>query len=262
MAINVMIATPTAGASVYTRYMLSIIQLLASTQSRPGVKFTPPYFTEGALIPHSRNALASMLLETADLTHLLFVDSDIGFEPAAVYQMLDFNKPVSACTYPKRALNQGRLHAAARDIEDASLAWRAAQNYVGFEDLIKTPHASGGMALEVKNGFVRTMRVGMGLTLIRRDALETLRAQFPHLNRPANDSYKILGVKTSVFQVFESEPDSDGIYVGEDLAFCRRWTEGCGGEIWLNVDPVVTHSGPVEFSGRLVDRLKHGSRPG
>jgi hypothetical protein len=175
-------------------------------------------------------------------------------------QMLAFDQPVTACTYPQRAVDHVRLQAVGREVDDPALAARIAQNYVCYDDLVKTPHASGGMALEAKGGFVRTTRVGMGLTLIRRDALERMRARFPDLNRPATDAYRALGVKNEVFQCFESEPDSNGIYVGEDMAFCRRWTEGCGGEIWLNIDPVITHTGPVEFSGRLLDRLRHAGR--
>jgi hypothetical protein len=260
MAAEVLIGTPTVDGTVYTQYTLSIIALLWSVRGRTDLSIRPPHFVKGSLVSQARNALASTVLERPSVTHLLFVDSDIGFEPKAVLQMLAYDKPVVACSYPRREVDRARLQAAHRAVDDLDLATRIAQNYVCYDDMIRTPHASGGFALEVKGGFVRTARVGMGLTLIRRDALEMMRARFPNLNRPVNDSYRALGVRNEIFQCFESEPDANGIYVGEDIAFCQRWIDGCGGEIWLNVDPVVTHTGPVEFSGRLIDRLQHTDR--
>lgn len=50
-----------------------------------------------------------------------------------------------------------------------------------------------------------------------------------------------------------------GEYLGDDLAFCRRWTK-IGGEIWLDLESRLTHVGPVAFKGDLFSQLAPGGR--
>ena len=52
--------------------------------------------------------------------------------------------------------------------------------------------------------------------------------------------------------------DKNGIFVGEDIAFCKRWVEGCGGEIWSVVTETILHVGTDRFVGRFLTKLEHG----
>lgn len=65
-------------------------------------------------------------------------------------------------------------------------------------------------------------------------------------------------MKKGVLQCFESMPDENGIYCGEDAAFCRRWVEGCGGEIWSVVTENILHVGQERFVGNFMAKLQHG----
>jgi hypothetical protein len=53
-------------------------------------------------------------------------------------------------------------------------------------------------------------------------------------------------------------PDENGHYCGEDTAFCRRWVQGCGGEIWAVVTETITHVGQEIFAGHYLTKLQHG----
>ncbi len=41
-------------------------------------------------------------------------------------------------------------------------------------------------------------------------------------------------------------------YLSEDYAFCHRWTQGCGGSIWMDVDSVVSHQGSYSYRGSFL----------
>ena len=41
-------------------------------------------------------------------------------------------------------------------------------------------------------------------------------------------------------------------YLSEDYAFCHRWAQGCGGEIWMDVQSVVTHVGHYGYRGSFL----------
>ena len=51
---------------------------------------------------------------------------------------------------------------------------------------------------------------------------------------------------------------ANGAYVSEDYAFCRRW-RNLGGEIWLDLDSRLTHTGPQNFAGDFSTRSAEGA---
>ena len=53
-----------------------------------------------SLITRARQSILTHFLSETKATHLLFVDSDIGFEPEQVFRLLDFDADVTAAAYP------------------------------------------------------------------------------------------------------------------------------------------------------------------
>jgi hypothetical protein len=142
-------------------------------------------------------------------------------------------------------------------LEDPGVARSVAQDYVASADLLRTQSEDGRTGLVMSKGFIRAKAVGCGLSLLKRSVFERMRAAFPDLAAAPHPAYQSLGVKSEVFQPFEALADADGIYVSEDIAFCRRWIDGCGGQIWANVEETITHLGRTAFSGRYTDRLTY-----
>ena len=65
-----------------------------------------------------------------------------------------------------------------------------------------------------------------------------------------------LGLKASGYlQCFAVETGADGLEVGSDVAFSRRWVEDCGGEIWSCVDEAVVRTGTENYVGHFLARL-------
>jgi hypothetical protein len=50
------------------------------------------------------------------------------------------------------------------------------------------------------------------------------------------------------------EPES-GAYLSEDFTFCRRWT-ALGGEIWVDGESRLTHTGTIPFQGNLSAKIQ------
>jgi hypothetical protein len=214
---DLLIATPTHGGQVTTHYAESMSRLLVETAGRYRVRHG---FIDGAMVAWARNAFVTAVLSRPAVTHLLFIDADMGFSPGAVTRMLDSGKPFVGCICPARSLDNGRLH------------------FVAADRLIGEP----------EDGFVRTERIGMGLTLLRRDVLERLSSAHPELWSPAGRRYAAMGVGERVFQPFRAMLDVSGLELSEDLSFAKRWTD-TGGEIWACVDEEITHVGQMAFTG-------------
>lgn len=246
---TLLIATPTYDGTVSIQYMDAVINLTGALAARDaGVR---RYFLRSTLVAWARNAYATAALEDASVSHLLFIDADMGFRPSAVLRMLDFDKPFVGCLYPHRALNPARQHAVAHKSDDPAAAWSAGLSYVAADRLV--PEPSGG--IRVTDGFAKAWRLGMGLTLIRRDALERLSEAHPELWADTDTGYRNMGLGERVFQPFDSYRAASGLSMSEDMSFCRRWTD-LRGEIWACVDEPVTHVGPIPLTGAYVDSLR------
>jgi hypothetical protein len=57
---------------------------------------------------------------------------------------------------------------------------------------------------------------------------------------------------------FDKLPVGDDVPPTEDISFCRRWTDQCGGEIRAIIDAEIWHHGPFRYAGTYVDNLKAG----
>ena len=47
-------------------------------------------------------------------------------------------------------------------------------------------------------------------------------------------------------------------YASEDMAFCERWRELCGGEVWALVSRKIGHIGEMVFDTPYIEKLKGG----
>lgn len=252
---KILIGTPAFGGQVTTTYVEALLWLLDHfREKRPEIRFEPKLLSS-SILPFLRNLYASLVLEDESYTHLLFIDADMGFSPVLIERMLDAGKPVVGAMSPHRALDLARFYALKDRIADPDVARLVAIDYVNAGSVMQP--SPGEIAMH--GSCVRVSKTGAGVLLIRRDALEAMKARYPDLwcERIA-DSYARFGLKTGVLQCFEPVPNEDGLYGGEDAAFCRRWTEGCGGEIWSVVTENVVHVGPEKFVGNYLAKLRHG----
>jgi len=99
-----MVATPCYGGLVTQRYMQSICALLAYGNAH-GLSVGVELLGYDSLIPRARNTLVTTFLDQPAATHLMFIDADIGFDPADVGRMLLFDKEVVAGMYPLKIIN-------------------------------------------------------------------------------------------------------------------------------------------------------------
>jgi len=211
-----------------------------------------------------RNLYASLVMQDESYTHLLFVDADMGFAPSLIERMIAADKPVVGAMAPHRRLDLAKFYALHGEIADPAVARVVAADYVnagaidfsGGGAANDSPHADN---LTIDGPCIRVNKTGTGILLIKREVFDRIRERYPDLwCERIEDTYASFGLTEGVLQCFEPMPNEHGIYGGEDTAFCTRWVEGCGGEIWSVVTETIVHVGTEKYVGNFLTKLQHG----
>ena len=255
---RIFVATPCSGETVTTEYLHTVLKLQGYAY-RPGATFSVKFVTLSiADIYKARNALAAAFMADPSMTHLLFLDADMGFEPRLVEKMLQFDQPFTAALSPQRSLDAKRFHDAARRVDDPELAERLAAQFVSAQSIVGESVDGGPPIYRVDRGFVRIKTIGSGIVLLRREVFITLREAYPELMSPPNQSpYRQLGTTGPVHQCFASLQLEDGNFLSEDISFCYRW-DRCGGKIWACVDEDISHVGQRVHRSAYIEHMRHG----
>ena len=248
---RLMVATPIYGGA-QGNYVHSVLGLALAAQAIGlGIDFA--FILDQPQIDRSRNMLAHAFLKS-DFTHLLFVDADIGFSADDVFSMLDrmASSPDAAivgAAVPRRSINWANVARAAQlglSADDPSMLERLSGDF-------NVALTSNSRTFE-RDELIELDRLGTGLMLIRRDAIETLTRTHGELNyRPdpvEKLNYQLDDQVCALFQPL-IDPQSQHL-LSEDYAFCSR-ARAASFRIWLAPWVRASHSGPATFSGALAD---------
>jgi hypothetical protein len=210
-------------------------------------------FVYGNIVTRARNILADEFLRS-DCTHLMFIDSDIGFSAVDVVTLLalagdDTPFDVIAGPYPsKRIIWQTVKHAveqglAAQDPERlAAIAGDPVLNPIPGPN---QTHIPVGDPTEVSE-------TGTGFMLVRRATLETYAARFPQYRyRPDHLGHAGYDGSREITAFFDCIIDEDTRrYLTEDYMFCRN-VRKMGGKIWVCPWMCLSHVGPYTYRAEL-----------
>jgi hypothetical protein len=184
-----------------------------------------------------------------DGTHLLFIDSDIGFTLENLLRVIEFNREVVTCTYPVKGFYWQQL--LDRIKENNNIDEQTMRDYLLQFNVNLYPNT------EFKNGFGRVKESATGFMLIKREVFTTIIDKFPNLKYKPDLR---TGIENSqnAFDFFPvgiyREKDGVNRFLSEDYYFCRLWEE-CGGEIWTDLSTPITHLGSTEYHGSFISQL-------
>lgn len=105
---KIFVATPMYGGMAHGLYIKSCLDL-QSILGKYGVDIKFSFLFNESLITRARNYLVDEFLRSTDFTHLLFLDSDIHYNPQDILALLALKKDVIGGPYPKKS-KIGRAH--------------------------------------------------------------------------------------------------------------------------------------------------------
>ena len=238
------VATPMYGGMANGLYVKSSLDLQA-VMSRYGVETKFSFLFNESLITRARNYLVDEFLRS-DCTHLLFIDSDIHYDPRDVIALMALDKDVIGAPYPKKSINWGNIAAAAR--KHPNLDPKELETLVGeyvFNVVKGTSQFQVTEPLEV-------MEIGTGFMMVKRDVFGKYAEAYPEYRyKPDHVGQANFDGSRYIHAYFDTviDPESER-YLSEDYMFCQWWRK-IGGQIYLCPWMKTQHIGTYAFSGNM-----------
>jgi hypothetical protein len=238
------VATPMYGGMANGLYVKSSLDLQA-VMSRYGVETKFSFLFNESLITRARNYLVDEFLRS-DCTHLLFIDSDIHYDPRDVIALMALDKDVIGAPYPKKSINWGNIASAAR--KHPNLDPKELETLVGeyvFNVVKGTSQFQVTEPLEV-------MEIGTGFMMVKRDVFTKYAEAYPEYRyKPDHVGQAHFDGSRYIHAYFDTviDPESER-YLSEDYMFCQWWRK-IGGQIFLCPWMKTQHIGTYAFSGNM-----------
>jgi len=244
------VATPMYGGQCHGMYAKAALDLQGIC-SQYGIEVRFSFIFNESLITRARNYLVDEFLRSG-FTHMLFIDSDIHFDPRDVIALLALDKDVIGAPYPKKSIKWGAILEAVKrnpNITPSELE-KCAGDYV-FNAVAGTGQFNVGEPLQV-------LELGTGYMMIKREVFEKFEKQYPNLHyKPDHVGQANFDGSRYIHAYFDTVIDSvanggkgSDRYLSEDYMFCQWW-RNMGGEIWLCPWMKTHHVGMYSFTGDM-----------
>lgn len=248
---KIFLATPMYGGQCLGLYTKSCLDL-QGLMGQYGVEVKFSFLFNESLITRARNYLVDEFLRAEGFTHLLFIDSDIHYNPQDVLTLLALDKDIIGGPYPKKSINWKNVAEAVKkkpDIDPGELSGLIGE-FV-FNPVAGTQQFSVLEPLEV-------MEIGTGFMLIKREVFTKFKEAYPqysykpdHLGQKHFDGSRMIHAYFDT--IIDRGPDAPGSserYLSEDYFFCQM-VRKLGVKIWLCPWMRTGHVGTYEFTGDL-----------
>ena len=288
------IAAPMYGGQCAGMFTRSVADLSAIC-TKHGIPLQLFFLFNESLITRARNYCVDEFMRS-DATHLMFIDSDIGFNPQDVIALLAMQSneseyDVIGGPYPKKCISWEKIKQAV-DKGMADEDPNKLEKYVG--DYVFNPKTT---QREIPlNQPVEVLEIGTGFMMIRRKTFEDYQKVFPHLwYKPDHvrtehfdgtreimsyfdcvidrgygheDMFKLLDdvaaggdsteLQARAKKMREVEKVASKRYLSEDYMFCYN-VQKMGAKVFLCPWMQLQHVGSYIFGGSLADLASIGA---
>ncbi len=255
---SLFVATPMYGGQCTGIYTQSVANLAVLCHAH-GIQMRVYYLFNESLITRARNYCVDEFLRSG-YSHLMFIDSDIGFEPHDVLSLLalagdDSPYDIIAGPYPKKCISWEKIkHAVDKGVADENP--QVLERYVG-DYVFNLADGQGSFQL---NAPVAVLEAGTGFMLIRRATFDMHDKAYPEfLYKPDHVRTENFSGDRQIMAYFDCVIDPvSKRYLSEDYFFCQN-TRSAGGQVYLCPWMSLRHMGSYIFGGSLADLAQIGA---
>ena len=254
------ILTPCYGSMCYVNYMVCLtdtIQLL----NAHNIPVKVEYCRNDSLVPRARNNLIARAMSNSDMTHVLFIDTDITWKPIDVLKLLLSDKLFIGGVYPLKKLQWDRL-----EETDVINRWKKKKENTPHLASIPTSTfienhllnynlnpLSNGESNKIENNLIKVRHMATGFMMLSRKTIEYMQTAFPSTKYTDDVGFLKPDENKHAYALFDCAIVNEH-YLSEDWLFSERWIN-MGGDVYADITIDLTHTGIHDFKGSILSKL-------
>ena len=255
----VAILTPCYGSTCFVNYVSSLMSTIALF-SQLKIPLKVEFCRNDSLVSRARNNLIAKAMSDTKVSHMLFIDNDITWQPMDIVKLIVSNKPIVGGVYPIKHYDWSKL----TDSPDTVQQWIQAKNASQLKDLASDVdivqqkmvryninHLSD--TLEIRNNLARVKHLATGFMMIKREVIEKMAKAFPSTKYVDDVGFLKPEENAWAYALFDCGVE-EGHYCSEDWMFCNRWSK-MGGQVFIDVSINLNHTGIEDFKGSFIGSL-------
>jgi len=260
---KIFVATPMYGGNCHGMYTKSTADLAKlGALYEMDIKFF--YLFNESLITRARNYCVDEFMR-GDYTHLMFIDSDIGFDPNDVLTLAalcdekeqdpEKRMDILCGPYPKKTIAWEKIKRAV-DKGYADENPGELERFVG--DYVFNPDT--GQSQVRLDEPVPVLEGGTGFMMVTKNAFKKFNEAYPDYSyKPDHVRTKHFDGSREIMMYFQAliDPESKR-YLSEDYMFCQ-WMRKVGVKTWMCPWMKLLHTGSYTFGGSLSDLAALGA---
>lgn len=243
---SLFVATPMYGGQCFGSYTKSLLDLSRVCQAY-GIQVQFSFIFNESLITRARNYMVDEFLRSPH-THMMFIDSDIDFNPMDVIALLALDKPIAGGPYPKKCLAWENMYDAVK------------YGLVPNDDRGKLADFAGDFVFNAVPGTteiqlnepVEVLELGTGFMMVERSVFAKFAEAYPqYWYNPDHNRAAAFDGSRKIYQYFQAEIEPvHGRYLSEDYWFCQKSREA-GMSVWFAPWMIIKHHGTYIYSGSI-----------
>jgi len=258
------ILTPCYGCMCHVNYMCALIKTI-ETFRLYDFPLQVEFCKNDSLVSRARNNLIAKAMTDPETTHIMFIDSDITWDPMDIFKLILSEKPLVGGIYPMKHYFWDKLVPKPGEtktpVEDM-IARKNGNSYlstiISDEEMIQYNLLRYNMNylsshISINNNLAEVRHLATGFMLIHRPLLESMMAEHPKTKYVDDVSFLRPEENKYAYALFDCGVE-EGHYFSEDWLFCHRWTK-MGGKIYIDVSISLIHSGMEDYKGCFISSI-------
>ena len=263
--VNICILTPCFGSICHTGYVTSLLKTMEIFK-KLNVSISVEFCRNDSLVTRARNNLIARAMNDETITHFLFIDNDIEWEPAEIIKLLCHDKRIIGGVYPIKKYNWDKIlkrneenglydgiqqmlsHKSSTMLKDIITD----ENYIRHKLVNYNLNYLEGK-LQIQNNIAKVKHIATGFMMIQRKTIQKMCQAFPSTKYTDDVNFLTKEENKYAYALFDCCIENE-TYYSEDWLFCNRW-RNMGGDIYIDVTISLDHTGIEDYKGSYITNV-------
>jgi hypothetical protein len=256
---HVCILTPCYGSLCYVNFVHCLIQTISLFQ-KLNIGLSVEFCKNDSLVSRARNNLIAKAMANPAVTHMMFIDNDITWDPLDIVKLIISDKSLVGGVYPLKKYNWNTILPTSdnpnpiKQIIDkknkSQLKSMVSDESAIQHKLLKYNINFLDNVLNIDNNLTKVRHIATGFMMIKRGTIEKMMKAFPSTKYTDDVGFLHGDENKYAYALFDCGVEEDH-YFSEDWLFCHRWTK-MGGNVYLDVSINLKHTGIEDFNGSFI----------